>query len=544
MGGPRVSAWLLAAGVGALMAPLALHAQSAPPVAEELRGSARPEARVQASRPRARARKAAPQPRQQPLSILPSYGNPPGSGAGDTGFVSEPPPPAGAGAAGSRGRTGREREARDARDPTPRPPPSPGAHAGPARPGSPNTGPSRPGASLDLPAGTATPPIRRKRPPEEDPFEPTGIHAGGFILRPAFETTGGYDSNPGRFPGTKGSWFYTLSPELSLRSQWSRHALNADLKGTYSAYENTPSLNRPFLDGRVNARIDVLRTTRVDLEARTTISTNNPGSPDLPADLARLPLYTSVGGSAGITQQFNRFELGLKGSIDRVSYDNSLLTDGSVISNADRNYNQYMVQLRAAYELTPGMKPFVEAAFDARSRDLPVDAFGVHRNSEGMTARLGTSFEFSRKLTGELSVGAITRSYHDASLQSFSGLVVDGSLVWTATALTTVKFSAKSTMDESTLANVSGVLRRDFSLQVDHAFRRWLVGTARIGYARDIYEGSVRRDDRYLASVGVIYKLNREMQLKAELRREWLHSNTPGFDYTANIALVGLRLQR
>ena len=34
------------------------------------------------------------------------------------------------------------------------------------------------------------------------------------------------------------------------------------------------------------------------------------------------------------------------------------------------------------------------------------------------------------------------------------------------------------------------------------------------------------------------------MQIKGELRQERLRSNLPGSDYTANIVLVGLRLQR
>jgi hypothetical protein len=316
------------------------------------------------------------------------------------------------------------------------------------------------------------------------------------------------------------------------------------LRGTYSAYGQTPSLDRPYFDGRINGRIDVLRTTRVDVEARTLLSTDNPGSPDIPADLARLPIYTSVGGSLGVTQQFNRLEVALKGSLDRVTYDKSEFADGSTASNADRNYNQYAIQLRAAYELTPGMKPFVEATFDQRIRDQEVDAFGLRRSSDGVTGRVGTTFEFSRKLTGEVSIGYLNRSYRDPTLPDLQGLIADASLIWTATALTTVKLTAKSTADESTLPGVAGVLRRDVGLQIDHAFRRWLIATARVGYGNDTYEGSTRNDDRYVAALAITYKLNRNMQLKGELRQEWLRSNIPGNDYTASIALVGLRLQR
>ena len=56
--------------------------------------------------------------------------------------------------------------------------------------------------------------------------------------------------------------------------------------------------------------------------------------------------------------------------------------------------------------------------------------------------------------------------------------------------------------------------------------------------------GLDREDKRYAASVGLIYKLSREMQLRGELREVWLRSNVLGADYTATVLLVGLRLQR
>jgi hypothetical protein len=51
-------------------------------------------------------------------------------------------------------------------------------------------------------------------------------------------------------------------------------------------------------------------------------------------------------------------------------------------------------------------------------------------------------------------------------------------------------------------------------------------------------------DRRFIASAAVTYKLTRTMQIKGELRREQRSSNEAGNDYTANVFLVGLRLQR
>ncbi len=386
----------------------------------------------------------------------------------------------------------------------------------------------------------------RQRPvtAEDDPYDALGIRVGTFIVRPAVEVTSGYDTNPSRVPDARGSWFYQVAPELLARSDWERHQLTAEIRSSYSEYPSVPLANRPNIDAKVDGRIDVTRLSHIDLQGRYLLSTDYPGSPNIPAGLAKLPVFQTVGGTAGFTQGFNRLEISAKGMVDRTEYQDSLLTDGSTSSNKDRDYNRYGAALRGSYEVTPGIRPFAELYADTRIHDLKVDRNGDMRDSEALIPRIGSTIEISRKLTGEVSIGYVTRTFKDPTLPDIRGLIVDGSLIWTATGLTTVRLTAKSTEDESVLANVSGVLRRDAGLQVDHAFRRWLIGTAKLGFGLDEYVGSPRVDHRYSASVGLAYKLTRSVQIKGELRQEWLRSNITGNDYTATIALIGLRLQR
>jgi hypothetical protein len=121
---------------------------------------------------------------------------------------------------------------------------------------------------------------------------------------------------------------------------------------------------------------------------------------------------------------------------------------------------------------------------------------------------------------------------------------VDASLIWSMSALTTFTGTAKSTVNEVTLPGVSGNLSRDFVLQADHSFRRWLVGTAKFGFGIDDYVGLARIDHRWYASAALVYKLSRNVQLKGEIRRDWLTSSLPGANYTADQFLLGVRLQR
>jgi hypothetical protein len=391
------------------------------------------------------------------------------------------------------------------------------------------------------------PPKKRKAHEEpEDPYAPLGIRAGAFDLFPAIELSGGYDTNPGQSQNKKGAWLYTVVPELKAQSNWSRHELKADLRGSYTGYspDQTPTLSRPYLNGKVDGRIDVTRQTRVDLGSRVLVSTDNPGSPNLQAGLAKLPIYTTFGGNAGLGHRFNRFELSIKGDAERTVYQNSKLTDSSIASNEDRNYDQYSGTLRGGYELLPGVMPFAEVTADTRVHDLQTDFSGFQRDSKGLTGKVGTTFKLTSLLTGEIALGYTKRTYEDMRLEDLTGLIGDASLIWTASALTTVKFTGSSTVGESTQAGVSGVLYRDVGVKLDHAFQRWLIGSVKAGFGDDDYVGSVREDKRYSVGAGLTYKFNRGLQLKGEFRQNWLHSNVAGNSYAESAFLLGLRVQR
>src|SRR4029077_2352507 len=117
----------------------------------------------------------------------------------------------------------------------------------------------------------------------------------------------------------------------------------------------------------------------------------------------------------------------------------------------------------------------------------------------------------SGQRSGVSGVGDLERPYQDPTLPKLSGVIADGALLWQATALTSAKLSASSLVSESTETGVSVEWSRDVALQVDHAFRRWLIGTMKLGYGQDHYFGDGRLDNRFFASVGMTYKLNRDI---------------------------------
>jgi hypothetical protein len=399
-------------------------------------------------------------------------------------------------------------------------------------------------------------PFRKRLKIDDDPFGPTGVYAGSFLVKSAVELWGGYDSNPARFTTPRSSAFYTVSPELVATSDWSRHSVIVDLRGSFTGYDKTfpatdslispapVNIDRTDFTGKVDGRLDVSKDTRINSELRLRVGADNPGSPNIQAGLSKYPLYTTVGGTLGAEQDFNRLRVSLNGTADRTTYQDSQLTNGESTTNDDRNFNQYGGVARVGYEVLPGLKPFGEVGIDTRKHDTLIDRSGFQRDSNGGYAKAGSTFEFTRLLTGEVAVGYGMRSYTDPRLEKLEGLLTSASLVWVATPLTTAKFIASSSLDETTLPGVPGVLTRTYTFEVDHDFRRWLTGIGKFTTGTLDYQGSGRLDHIYSLSGDLIYKLNREIWIKGEVRRDVLQSTVPGGSTASTVVMLGVRLQR
>jgi hypothetical protein len=376
---------------------------------------------------------------------------------------------------------------------------------------------------------------------ETDPYAALGIRAGSFLVLPSLDLTGGYVTNAERIPGGQGSLYFIAAPEVQVRSDWERHSLTADIAASYTQYAETlvPSLNVPYLNSKIDGRIDVSRDIQFLLQARALVNTDNPGSPNLPAQLAQLPINTDVGATLGLAEQFGRVSFLVKGTVDSAQYQASQLVDGLSESNIDRNFNQYAGIFHVGYEIDPGMIPFLEVQLD--TREHPYDP---QRNSDGAAAKIGTAVNLFGSLTGSMALGYLDRAYTGPGFPNINGPFADGALIWQATGLTTAKLSATAQVYETTLVGASGEFSRDVALEVDHAFRAWLIGIAKIGYGTDDYVGGNLFDNRWFISAGIVYKFTREVQVSAQLRQDWLNSSNPVDTYSATSFLLGLHLQR
>lgn len=503
--------------------------------------------------PNADPRKARERPATSRIGQVPTYGLPAATGASSSGYDS----------------LNRKRQQPKLYPGQPKP-------KRPAGPGSPVPSAPPPATTLGLPriapppsasankvpvpaamAGTVPgQPLRRRLRADDDPFGAVGDYAGSFLIKGGLELSAGYDTNPTRLNRPVGSPAYVIAPDLLVVSDWERHALVADLRGSFSGYTNdmpasinglaSPSpveANRPNFVGHVDGRLDVTRDFKLTSQLRLRLATDNPGSPNVQAGLQKYPVYATYGTTVGFDQTFNRFQVAAGATIDRTAYTDSKLTDGSTFPNTDRDFNQYGGIGRFSYDLKPGLKPFVEIQGDTRVHDQPADRNGYFRDSNGGYAKVGSSFEFSRILIGEISVGYSARNYTDPRLSQLSGFLTTGSLIWNASGLTTVKFFTDTQINETTIPGSSGVLVRTYAAEVDHDFRRWLTAVGKFTYGTYDYQGQNRNDKTYSLEGNLIYKLNRNVWIKGTLRHDILDSNQAGSSSQGTVMLVGVRLQ-
>jgi hypothetical protein len=390
-------------------------------------------------------------------------------------------------------------------------------------------------------------PVRPKPKIEERPFDPIGIGIGTLRLRPFVEASYGYDDNPNRLStNVRGSKYVRGEAGFSLMSEWSRHYFFGDFRLSYSDYFQYMSANRPQGVGNLNGRYDVTRDTAILFDAKFTLDTLRPGSPNLTFNVPNAvavnrPIILSMASTLGLRQKFNRLELTLRGTFERQMYQDALLSDATTLDLSSTDYNGYGGILRASYEINPDIKPFFEAALNTRVHDTPVDVFGYYRDSYGRAMRGGAEFRFSDLLRGEASAGYAMRKYADLRLPKLQGPTIDAALIYTPSALTTVTLRAATNFYETTAADASGVLNRTYTAQISHDFSRNLNATALLTYYTSNYQGSEIFQRGFSAGVRIEYRLARSLLLSGSYLREKLDSATVGADYTANVFLIGLR---
>lgn len=375
-----------------------------------------------------------------------------------------------------------------------------------------------------------------------DPFPQLGTRIGSFVLYTTVETNYDYNSNLFASPNAVGDSALEVRPAARLASNWTRHAVEVRASGDLSFHNQFPSEDdRAYLVEGLG-RLDI--TSRTNLqgliahqeaqESRSAINATSAGTrPNINVDRYR----------AALNHRFNRLSVQVRGSIIDTSYSDDVIGDVP-ISNADRDFTLYEQAVRPRWEFSPYLFAFSDIAINQREYNVAAFSDGILRSSRGERYRVGVSFgEVGEILRGTISLGYGRQTPDSSELAVIDGLLIDADLAWQVDALTTLQFIATSEVAETTTAGSGGVMERTYGLEARHAFTRYLVGIAGIGYMTRDFVGANATENQFTAAVGAEYYVNRWATLFTRYEHTDFNSSQPDGSYTAEEIQAGVRLR-
>lgn len=375
-----------------------------------------------------------------------------------------------------------------------------------------------------------------------EPYDPVGVRVGSFVLFPQVELSGDAFSNVFRAPKARSDVSFDVRPSAQLVSNWRRHALEFRASGTATFFNEFSTENDKAYTLETRGRLDISKRTNlqaslshdVSQESRTTLEGRAAGQrADVTTDKATL----------AFNQRFNRLSLQLRGALTDIAYGDSS-TLGVTTNNSTRDYTTYEQAVRASWEFKPTFSGFTEVALNQRDYQR-LDPTGLDRSSNGERIRAGVSFGNTGEfLRGEISTGWGNQRPVSANLSDVSGVIVDANLTWRPSALTAVSVNARSDFAETTESGVGAVRVRAAGLEVRHAFQRYLIATAGLGYTVSDYVGSTLSEEELRATLGLEYFLNRETVLFGRYAHTAFTSNAADASYDSDEVRLGVRIRR
>lgn len=349
-------------------------------------------------------------------------------------------------------------------------------------------------------------------------FEAQGIRAGAFLVFPQLSLQVQHDDNIyATDTNETDDNIWRVQPQVTVNSDWNRHALQAYARGSINRFMDHSSENTDDWGAGVNGRLDVSRATtvlgRLDF-TRGTEPRTSANSPTGAAAPVQFDLWTV--GVQG-RHEFNRLLVSGRVQSQKFNYDSPPRASGAGFidqSYRDRTVTNYGA--RADFAVSPKTAFFVDVQGETHDQKHHT-AGDLNRNSKGMQTLAGVNFEVSALARGDIGIGYRKETFDAPGVKDLSGFSANGQLEWFPTQLTTLTFSASRTIEDSAVANSPAFLSTNIGARVDHELLRNVILNGHVNWGDDKYAvsqapGSVQRQDRRKnAGLGASYLVNRNV---------------------------------
>ncbi len=379
-----------------------------------------------------------------------------------------------------------------------------------------------------------------------DAYAPIGINTGGVRFYPSLEIGGLFTSNVAQSGiGPKSDFGLRLKPSLRFETDWSRHSWTGQMSAEVLRYLNNPSLSTITGSADTKFRLDIRRTTHADFTANFTANNTGLGDSSVPGNAIEPRREKNFGAGVDLVHDFGGLEGSVKLALARSVYDNVALSGGGTEQNADRNYIEPSLTLRATLgDSVSRLKPYAEIAYAPRIHDQTLDDNGQKRDSQGLAGSLGISFADDPVWQGDVALTYLVRNYADPALSSNSAFGLRGRIQWSP--IPPLKLEVVSGVDlgETASIGLGGTKSWNAGFNLSYAMRENINLLAGTGYTRSDVGTAVTSTKTVRA--GFEWALNPSMSAALMYQGTWSDDGLalPGGDYDEQRVMTSIVLKK
>ena len=390
----------------------------------------------------------------------------------------------------------------------------------------------------------STPPVAQGtvRADENNPFDPVGIRVGTFIMRPSITQQIAHEHDRDGSADTSRTYSRTVL-ETEIESDWTRHQLVIGAEQVIDKTISGDGSEDPSTAIGADLRLDLSSTTTANVGVDYQFGRENPTDANAIANATAQAEVHDFAAAGSLSHLFGSWRGTATLSGGRTTYGSAELSDGTLVSLADRNQSNYTVTLRAGLETGSAYRPFVEGDGGQIIYDDTLDASGFDRSSTTYGLRAGVAADFGEKLTGEIALGYAQRDIDDSRLEPIQAFTIDGFATWSPRRGTDVLMGLATSLEDSTTANEPGSVLYAASVDVTHRLRTSLSANVSgfVGW-RD-YVGITPNETIFGAGAGFTWWWNRYFALDGAVTYERTTSDG-GIDQDDLFVGLGVKVQR
>lgn len=379
-------------------------------------------------------------------------------------------------------------------------------------------------------------------------YDPIGGKLGPFTAYPSISATAdATDNYLATDTNRKSDEYLTVRPELALTSNWAQDRLDARFFVSQSVHANLPNENATQFGVSTSGALDLDRETRVTstisigryVEDRSSLGSLQGSSEPVH--------YDAYDFGIGITHAFNDLTLGASTDVTRRNYYDVKFPNGAVIDQDYRDVRSVSVAANAKYSLRNGIGLIVSGSYSDERYDFRpgspgfIPGIDTNRDSKGFNIQGGITLELTSLVYGSIQIGYLQQSYADPSLRNVGGLSYSADLLWNVTPLTTLRFQASRSVQDTSLQGIAGNTVSEFRVLVDHELYRYIILSADAGYGSFTPNGIGIGGDQYDIGGGARYLIDRHFSVTGGIRYSARTSDSTFLRYHAITGNVGLR---